>query len=308
MIFRELDVPKVDKFSIDLNKMMTYDQVAQELAEVLELDDPTKLRFTPHNPYTNGPRAASIRFRACETLTQMIEPQVTNVLYYEVLDISLPELEMLKQLKVSFHGSNTKLIEEFNIRLPKGSTVHAVLEELRKRLGDRVKGSKFRLLELFYSQIYKVFDEEQDISDINDQYWTLRAEEVPEDEQNSDGNYLRVNNICKDLNIQNTYNCYDEPFLLRISKYETLGELKSRIQKKLEAPAEDFAKWKFFLGSQSKYEPLEDDSIELGSKFTRLDKSGFFDNVLGIEREIKGPRRPASRQGKSGFERSIKIM
>ena len=240
----------------------------------------------------------------------MIEPQQSNVLYYEILDIPLPKLETLKSLKVSFHGSNTKLIEEFNIRLPKGSPVKSVLNDIQSRLGDRIKGSKLRLLELFYSQIYKVFDEDQDISDINDQYWTLRAEEVPEDEleETLDGNYLRIYNISKDLSNLNTYHCYDEPFLLRISSSETLGELKSRIQRKLEASDQDFAKWKFFIGASSKYDLLEDDNLVLCSKFTRVDKQGFFENILGVEREIKGPRRPASRQGKGSFERAIKIM
>lgn len=310
MIFRELSAPKVDKVSLDLNKMMSYDQVAEELAAAINLDDATMLRFTPHNAYTNGPRANSIRFRGCDTLTQMIEPQQSNVLYYEILDIPLPKLETLKSLKVSFHGSNTKLIEEFNIRLPKGSPVKSVLNDIQNRLGDRVKGSKLRLLELFYSQIYKVFDEDQDISDINDQYWTLRAEEVPEDEieETLDGNYLRIYNISKDLSNPNTYHCYDEPFLLRISSSETLGELKSRIQKKLEASDQDFAKWKFFIGASSKYDLLEDDNFVLCSKFIRVDKQGFFENILGVEREIKGPRRPASRQGKGSFERAIKIM
>ena len=310
MIFRELSAPKIDKVSLDLNKMMSYDQVADALAAAINLADPTMLRFTPHNAYTNGPRANSIRFRGCDTLTQMIEPQQSNVLYYETLDIPLHELETLKSLKVSFHGSNTKLVEEFNVRLPKGSPVKSVLDEIRNRLGDRAKGIKLRLLELFYSQIYKVFDEDQDISDINDQYWTLRAEEVPKDEleETLDGNYLRIYNISKDLANPNTYHCYDEPFLLRISSSETLGELKMRIQEKLEASDQDFAKWKFFFGASSKYDLIEDDDFVLCSKFTRVDKQGFFENILGIEREIKGPRRPASRQAKGGFERAIKIM
>ena len=128
----------------------------------------------------------------------MLDNQQNEVLYYDVVDIPLPELEQLKDLQIYFHGANTRLIEKFQLRLPKDAKVQDVLEELRSKLGERMKGKKLRLLELFYSQIYKVFDTEKSIADINEQYWTLRAEEVPEDED-EDASLLRVYNISKDL-------------------------------------------------------------------------------------------------------------
>jgi ubiquitin carboxyl-terminal hydrolase 7 len=118
-----------------------------------------------------------------------------------------------------------------------------------------------------------------------------------------------VYNISKDLSNPSQFYAYDEPMLLRTREGETLGEVKARIKTKLEATDEDFAKWKFHIGQPPRYQILEDDDLILSSKLMRMAKEGFCETTLGIEREIRGPRRPASRQGKSGgFERAIKIM
>ena len=103
--FRELEVPKVDKVTLELTKMMSYDQVADVLASAIGLDDPLRLRFTAHHVYTNGPKSASFQFRGADTLIKMLENQQSDVLYYEVLDMPLPELQELKTLKVFFHLS-----------------------------------------------------------------------------------------------------------------------------------------------------------------------------------------------------------
>ena len=309
--FRDVAAPKLDKVRLELTKLMSYDEVAEALAAAIDLPDPMTLRFTAYNVYTNGPKSVSYKFRGVDNLSQMLDNQQSDVLYYEVLDIPLPELEQLKTLKVCFHASNTKLVQEFHLRLPKNATVKDVLDELRSQLGDKVQAhTKLRLLELFYSQIYKVFPEEKEIADINDQYWTLRAEAVPDNEV-ATGRLLRVYNISKDLSNALQFHCYDEPFIMSISENETLRDLKERIKKKLEAPDDDFSKWKFYTGGvANRFEPLvDDDTLVLASKFTRVDKDGFLESILGIEREVKGPRRPASRQGKgAGFERAIKIM
>jgi len=308
--FRELSAPKIDVQTVEMMKAASYDQVAEALAKAIGLRNPQLLRFTSHNLYTNGPRTMSFKFRGADTLMQMLDNQ-TDILYYEVLDIPLPQLEQLKTLKVSFHAPNTKLVEEFQLRLPKNATVGDVLNELKSKLGDKVKGRKIRLLELFYSQIYKVFDEDKDIADINDQYWTLRAEEVPdEDIDRPNASLLRVYNVSKDVSNPSQYHAYDEPFLLSVSQTETLGQVKQRIKEKLEVSDEDFAKWKFLQGVSNRYDLITDeDDVLVSSRFTRMDKEGFLESCLGLERDVKGPRRPASRQSKAaGFERAIKIM
>ena len=43
-------------------------------------------------------------------------------------------------------------------------------------------GRKLRLMEVFNHRIYKIFGEHEEIELINDQYWTIRAEEVAPEE------------------------------------------------------------------------------------------------------------------------------
>ncbi|KAJ0905468.1 putative ubiquitinyl hydrolase 1 [Helianthus annuus] len=96
-----------------------------------------------------------------------------------------------------------------NIRLPKLSTVGDVLDEIKSkvlsdfatlnlllsyihdfynaflnRLHYLMKMLNLDFLKYFYHKIYKIFPLTEKIENINDQYWTLRAEEIPEEEKN----------------------------------------------------------------------------------------------------------------------------
>ncbi|XP_019097300.1 PREDICTED: 26S protease regulatory subunit 8 homolog B-like [Camelina sativa] len=65
-----------------------------------------------------------------------------------------------------------------NIRLPKHSTVGDVINELKTKVELSHPDAELRLLEVFYHKIYKIFPSTERVENINDQYWTLRAEEV----------------------------------------------------------------------------------------------------------------------------------
>jgi ubiquitin carboxyl-terminal hydrolase 7 len=88
--------------SLELSKADTYDRVAQRLAEELSLEDPQSLRFTQHNARTQLPEPSPLRFRQHETLLDMLSQSnnMSNIVYYEVLDMRLPELERLRVLQV----------------------------------------------------------------------------------------------------------------------------------------------------------------------------------------------------------------
>ncbi|KAK8671470.1 hypothetical protein V6N13_038066 [Hibiscus sabdariffa] len=101
------------------------------------------------------PKPQPIKYRGVEHLSDMLlhYNQTSDILYYEVLDIPLPELQGLKTLKVAFH--------------------HATKDEVELSH----PGAELRLLEVFYHKIYKIFPPNEKVENINDQYWTLRAEE-----------------------------------------------------------------------------------------------------------------------------------
>ncbi|KAF7815408.1 ubiquitin carboxyl-terminal hydrolase 12-like isoform X1 [Senna tora] len=86
-------------------------------------------------------------------------------------------------MKVAFHHA-TKDEVIHTIRLPKQSTVGDVLDDLKTKVELSHPNAELRLLEISYHKIYKVFPPNEKIENINDQYWTLRAEEIPEEEKN----------------------------------------------------------------------------------------------------------------------------
>uniref|UniRef100_A0A453K4J9 Ubiquitin carboxyl-terminal hydrolase 7 ICP0-binding domain-containing protein n=1 Tax=Aegilops tauschii subsp. strangulata TaxID=200361 RepID=A0A453K4J9_AEGTS len=103
--FRCLEKPKEEEFCLELSKLHTYDDVVERVARQLGLDDPSKVRLTSHNCYSQQPKPQPIRYRGVEHLLDMLVHynQTSDILYYEVLDIPLPELQCLKTLKVAFH-------------------------------------------------------------------------------------------------------------------------------------------------------------------------------------------------------------
>ncbi|GMY24152.1 ubiquitin carboxyl-terminal hydrolase 12-like, partial [Fagus crenata] len=184
--FRALDKPKEDDFCLELSKLHTYDDVVERVAQQLGLDDPSKIRLTPHNCYSQQPKPHPIKYRGVEHLSDMLVHynQTSDILYYEVLDIPLPELQGLKTLKVVFHHATKDEVVVHTIRLPKQSTVGDVINDLKTKVELSHPDAELRLLEVFYHKIYKVFPPSEKIENINDQYWTLRAEEIPEEEKN----------------------------------------------------------------------------------------------------------------------------
>ncbi|KAJ1389085.1 Ubiquitin specific protease, conserved site, partial [Sesbania bispinosa] len=132
--FRFLEKPKEDEFSLELSKLHTYDDVVERVAQHLGVNDPSKIRLTSHNCYSLQPKPQPIKYRGMEHLSDMLVHynQTSDILYYEVLDIPLPELQCLKTLKIAFHHA-TKDEVIHTIRLPKHSTVADVINDLKSK-------------------------------------------------------------------------------------------------------------------------------------------------------------------------------
>ncbi|KAK4743047.1 hypothetical protein SAY87_001048 [Trapa incisa] len=308
--FRSLEKPKEDEFSLELSKTHNYDDVVERVAEHLHLDDPSKIRLTPHNCYSQQPKPQPIKYRGVERLADMLTHynQTSDILYYEVLDIPLPELQGLKTLKVAFHLATKDEVIIHSIRLPKHSTVGDVLNDLKTKVELSQPNAELRLLEVFYHKIYKIFPLNEKIENINDQYWTLRAEEIPEEEKNlgPHDRLIHVYHFAKDP-AQNQVQNFGEPFFLVIHEGEILAEIKVRIQKKLQVPDEEFAKWKFAFMSMGRPDYLESSEI-LSARFQRRDVYGAWEQYLGLEHADSTPKRSyAVNQNRHTFEKPVRI-
>nr|VDD20705.1 unnamed protein product [Brassica rapa] len=334
--FRALEKPKEDEFVLELSKLHTYDDVVERVAEKLGLDDPSKLRLTSHNCYSQQPKPQPIKYRGVDHLSDMLVHynQTSDILYYEVLDIPLPELQGLKTLKVAFHHATKEEVVIHNIRLPKQSTVGDVINELKTKVKLLVyflnykfdvmrvnlrlcliqvelshPDAELRILEVFYHKIYKIFPLTERIENINDQYWTLRAEEIPEEEKNIGPNdrLILVYHFAKETGQNQQVQNFGEPFFLVIHEGETLEEIKNRIQKKLHVSDEDFAKWKFAFMSMGRPEYLQDSDV-VYNRFQRRDVYGAFEQYLGLEHTDTSPKRAYSaNQNRHTYEKPVKI-
>ncbi len=302
-----------DVIKLELSKLNTYNEVVERLAHHIDLDDPAKIRLTAHNSYSNGPRQGSVKYQGVEKLSDMLVhyQQASDVLYYEILDIPLFELERLKSLKITYHDEKTAEVETYTLRLPMESKVEEVLQELRRRIPNGAN-ERLRLMEVFYHKIYKVFDENDKIEGINDQYWTLRAEAVSEEERNMSANdrVIHVYHFTQRDNGQNTAQMtnFGNPFFFVVHEGERLAQVKERIKAKLNVPDEEFAKWKVAFCSMSRPDYLDDDDI-LITRFMRRDSYGPWEHYLGLEHECKDPKaRGNSNQGRAyGYDKPIKI-
>ncbi|XP_047317730.1 ubiquitin C-terminal hydrolase 13-like isoform X2 [Impatiens glandulifera] len=309
--FRGLEKPKEDDFCLELSKLHTYDDVVERLASQLGLDDPSKIRLTAHNCYSQQPKPQHIKYRGVDHLSDMLlhYNQTSDILYYEVLDIPLPELQGLKTLKVAFHHSKKDEVSVHIIRLPKQSTVGDVINELKTKVELSHPNAEIRLLEVFYHKIYKIFPPNEMIENINDQYWTLRAEEIPEEEKNlgPHDRLIHVYHFTHDSAQNQTVQNFGEPFFLVIHEGETLAEVKLRVQKKLQVPDEEYAKWKFAFLALGRPEYLQDMDV-VSNRFQKRDVYGAWEQYLGVEHTDYAPRRPYSaNQNRHQYEKPVKI-
>uniref|UniRef100_A0A0E0F6V7 ubiquitinyl hydrolase 1 n=1 Tax=Oryza meridionalis TaxID=40149 RepID=A0A0E0F6V7_9ORYZ len=308
--FRLLEKPKDDDFSLELSKLHTYDDVVERVARQLGVDDPAKIRLTSHNCYSQQPKPQPIRYRGVEHLLDMLihYNQTSDILYYEVLDIPLPELQGLKTLKVAFHHATKDEVVIHSIRLPKNSTIADVINDLKTKVELSSPSAELRLLEVFYHKIYKIFPLHEKIENINDQYWTLRAEEIPEEEKNLGPNdrLIHVYHFMKDP-LQNQIQNFGDPFYLAIREGETLAEVKERIQKKLQVPDEEFCKWKFAFISMNRPDYLQDSDV-VSARFQRRDVYGAWEQYLGLEHADTAPKRAyTANQNRHTYEKPVRI-
>ena len=97
-----------DSFDLALSKKMSYDQFSAKVGERLNVD-PTHVRFSTVNA-TNLKAKSVVRRNLNQTLYQTLNPQFNtynanqknDMLYYEVMDMSLSEMETKKGMKLTW--------------------------------------------------------------------------------------------------------------------------------------------------------------------------------------------------------------
>jgi len=285
---------KARALQIAMDKRWTYNQVTARVGSSLGVR-PDHLRLTMHNPYSDLPKPQPIKYGGIESLQEMLTSfqKSTDQLFYEVLGIPLPEYEAKKSLKVSWHNLAAEEVSVHHLLLGKDATVGNALEELTitqlnassapGSQGQPLKSRRLRMMEVFNHRIYKIFSDNDEVESINDQYWTIRAEEIPDEElyAKPDDKLVHVRHFYRDTRMNITHN-FGDPFLMHLGTDEKTASVRKRVQLKLSLSDEELERWKFAVISFGRVEYLEDDEV-VKLRFRKHDNYGNWDDYLGLE-------------------------
>lgn len=307
--FRLLDKPKQDDFSLELSKRSTYDDVVEKVAQHLGMDDPSKLRLTQHIPHLQQPKHQYIKYRSIDHLSEMLllhnPNQMSDILYYEILDIPLPLLQGLITLRVAFHQATHNEVLFHILRLPKGSTYSDLIDDLKSKVELSRSDAELRLFQVNNNKIWKVYQPAEKIDAVHDPNVPLHVEEIPEEEKSA-GPRDRLVHVVHFFKDNQHIQYYGVPFFFLIREGEALSDIKLRIQKKFEVPDEQFLKWKFAYVAYNRPDYLQDSDIVL----SRFQKNiyGAWEQSLGLEHSDMPSKKPyMANQNRHSFEKPVKI-
>ncbi|KAM0756443.1 cysteine proteinase [Meredithblackwellia eburnea MCA 4105] len=266
------------EFDLVLSKKMTYEQMANKVGEYLK-HDPLKLRFTQPNGQTGLPKAI-VKRQNNHTVAELIQPSymsaTSNLLFYELLDVSIIELETKKSLKITWVGVHNKEEGSHSFLLPKNTTMSEVAEtHLRKNVKLTPEGSNLiRVFEVAHGRSQKPFSGSEVVRDVHDST-ELFAEEIPVDEAQADD----------DVRIVPVYHFNKEPsrahgvpFKFVLLPDEKFADTKKRLQVRTGMNDKDFAKVKFNLVQNAMYQkpaPIADDDVLFVHKWVDDDFLGL---------------------------------
>ncbi|GAA6050111.1 hypothetical protein JCM3770_001378 [Rhodotorula araucariae] len=269
-----------DDFSITLSKKHTYDQMAHEVGKRLK-HDPLKLRFTQSNGANGAPKTV-VRRQANSTVAELIQPGYMatncNLLYYELLDVSIIELETKKSLRITWVGPTNKDEGVHQFLLPKNTSMADVAnDQLRKAVTlhpDAGGSGQIRIFEVAHGRAQKVFAGSEAVRDVPEAT-ELYAEEVMLEEANADDDerVVQVYHFNKDPT-----RAHGIPFRFVLRPGEPFSETKKRLQARTGTSDKELAKMKFAIVQPAVYKqpaPIQDDDILADHKWAEEDLLGM---------------------------------
>ncbi|KAI9834557.1 MAG: hypothetical protein M1819_002933 [Sarea resinae] len=257
-----------ENFDLTLSKKMTYDQYVAKVGEHLKAD-PTHIRLCTVNATSGKPKTV-VKRSPNLTLQQTLSPQysaygnnnqLSNALYYEVLDLSLSELETKKALKITWLSDGITKEETFEILVAKNGVIADIIPPLQKKANfDDVTAQEIRIYEAHGGRVYKELHDDYSVTSVNE-FVTLYAERIPEEELSATENdrYIYAFHYDKEPNKP-----HGVPFKFLVKPGETFKDTKERLSKRTGIKGKQFEKIKFALVSRttfSKPSYLTDDDV-----------------------------------------------
>ncbi|KAH8731800.1 hypothetical protein GQ44DRAFT_698046 [Phaeosphaeriaceae sp. PMI808] len=259
---RIADSDELPSFSLTLSKKMTYNQFASKVAEHLKIE-PTHLRFTTVS--TAGKPKQPVKFNVNSTVNTILFPgpysysasatQRPDAMFYEVLDMSLTELEQRKSIKITWLPEGLSKEEEYTLMIPRNAQVSDLLEALQKKASISAETmSKVMVYEAHSHKFHKSLPPDHQIINLYD-YTQLYAMPIPEDESSR-----KIMVFHFDREPSKTHGI---PFQFALKEGEPFSETKQRLSDFTKIKGKQLDKIKFALvssGTQNmKPEYIEDD-------------------------------------------------
>ncbi|CAD6570825.1 MAG: hypothetical protein TREMPRED_006048 [Tremellales sp. Tagirdzhanova-0007] len=277
---------KVPEFDLVLSKKMTYDVMAHRVGDYLK-QDPLKLRFTSSNPQSGTPKSIIKRSLnqsvADITGTNYYSQHPNVIVYYELLDISIIELETKKSLKATHP-----------FLLPKTHTYEQVAERLLPEVKLQPGGSgKLRIFDISSSgRSQREYTSSEMIGNLTDPA-ELFAEEIPVEELNAPEGSKIVNlfHYAKDPS-----RTHGVPCKFVILENEPFAETKKRIQQRIGIAEKEFSRYKFALVTSTVFK--QPASVEeVGPEDVLFDHKWAADDALGLDHPDKRPNKSNAEKG-----------
>jgi ubiquitin carboxyl-terminal hydrolase 7 len=201
------NLPGQEPFTLELSSKHTYDQFASRVGDKLGVPN-THLKFWTMNHMTGNIKAAVKRGQS-QTLHNVLNPpygtlnnnnQRPDSLIYEILDMSLAELDTKKAMKiiwvtegitkevsvpyVSLYFSPNPVYQDIlEVLVAKNGTVEDLITGIIKKgkLDDEATAGPIRIYESNSNKIYKELPRELAVLNITD-YVQLVAERIPQED------------------------------------------------------------------------------------------------------------------------------
>jgi ubiquitin carboxyl-terminal hydrolase 7 len=283
-------------FEIWLSRKDMYDRMAYKVGRKLGVD-PTHLQF--FTTTMNGFQRSPIR-RNGSNIQQILAPPYGNqytstIVLYEILDMSLSELEKKKSINVSWLTEGLSQEHKYDVLVPKTATMQDVLSVLQEKANIPVE--RLRQVKVWGAQnsrMHRIYNETFPVASIVDSVQIYAAicpdeefEFINSEVTPADRKLIFVVHFQKDPS-----RTHSVPFTFLLKQDEPFKETKLRLQKVLGIYDKVFEKVKFAVLRAGTYGPPEyvDDEEEL---FATMVGS---DDVLGLDHVDKTTRRGYGQQ------------
>ncbi|KAL2889523.1 putative ubiquitin carboxyl-terminal hydrolase 5 [Ceratocystis lukuohia] len=255
------DESQYPDFSLTISSKIPYEKLAERIGHHLGVAA-THLRLWTINPTTGNPKVV-IRRTGNTTLQSILipnnyghfnAPHRTDALYFEVLEISLAEMETKKSVRTVWLSEGVSKEEPVDVLVNKNGLVQDLIDALIKKLNlkSEEEAGPLRIYEVNNFKLYRELGRDILVTTMNE-YTTAYVERIPEEEVGLADDKKRY---------INAFHFHGEPS--RVHGDEPFVETKKRLEKRTGFKGKSFEKIKFAMVERIRFTSpvyLSDDDV-----------------------------------------------